>query len=95
MSFLLILTFRFPNREASSEQSSVVVSLQLQKYKKNIYLFVAAKTALPKIVLKKLPGLGSETSKSIIKLIGSTKWLTIPMNATRPLFKFFYLAFKC
>ena len=26
-----------------------------------IYLFVTAKAALPKIVLKKLPGLGSET----------------------------------
>ena len=53
-----------------------------------IYLFVTAKAALPKIIVKKLPGLGSETSKSINKLIGSTKWLsmTIPMNATRPLF---------
>ena len=30
-----------------------------------IYLFVTAKAALPKIVLKKLSGLGSETSKSI------------------------------
>ena len=40
-----------------------------------IYLFVTAKAALPKIALKKLPGLGSETSKSINKLIGSTKWL--------------------
>ena len=36
-----------------------------------IYLFVTAKAALPKIVLKKLPGLGSETSKSINKLIGT------------------------
>ena len=42
-----------------------------------IYLFVTAKAALPKIVLKKLRGLGSETSKSINKLIGSTKWLWI------------------
>ena len=41
----------------------------------SFYLFVTAKAALPKIVLKKLPGLGSETSKSINKLRGSTKWL--------------------
>ena len=27
-----------------------------------IYVFVTAKAALPKIVLKKLPGLGSETT---------------------------------
>ena len=31
-----------------------------------IYLFVTAQAALPKIVLKKLPGLGSETSNQCI-----------------------------
>ena len=59
-------------------------------------LFVTAKAALPKIVLKKLSGLGSETSKSINKLIGSTKWLwiTIPMNATHSLFSHYKLLGK-
>ena len=34
MSLFIGLTFRFPNREASSEQFSAVLPLQLQTYKR-------------------------------------------------------------
>ena len=53
-----------------------------------LYLFVTAKAALPKIFLKEASWFGKRNIKPINKLIGSTKSLsiTIPMNATRPLF---------
>ena len=47
MSLLIGLTFRFPNREASSEQFSAVLSLQLQKdkWEKNYSrIYVTVKT---------------------------------------------------
>ena len=67
MSLFIDLTFRHPNREASSEQFLAVLPLQLQK---DTYIFSAVlplqlqkdTLALPKIALKKPPGLGDETS---------------------------------